>query len=65
MVELSETSLLIGLAINGIFTGIGVAIGTWIANSHIIAKIKSIGSKLRGEKLKKFTEEMERLSKEL
>lgn len=38
-----------GLAINGLFTGLGAAIGTYLANKHVIEGTK----KLLGFKLKK------------
>ena len=37
MVEISSTNILIGLAINGVFTGIGTAIGNYFANRHIVS----------------------------
>lgn len=30
------------IAVNGIFTGLGVALGTYIANAHIIERVKQI-----------------------
>ena len=41
-VTLTPITILLGLAINGVFTGIGVAVGTWIANHHIIARAEKI-----------------------
>lgn len=63
MVEISTTSLLIGLILNGIGTGIGVAIGTWIANRHIIHTMEKIGGQLKGEKLKQFGEQIGEFAK--
>ena len=58
MVEISTSNLLIGLILNGIGTGIGVAIGTWIANKHIINTIERIGGQFKGEKLKQFSDKI-------
>lgn len=63
MVEITSTNLLLGLAINGIFTGIGVAIGTWIANRHIITRAEKLGGKLNGDRFRRFAEEMEKITK--
>ena len=63
MVEISSTNLLLGLAINGIFTGIGVAIGTWVANRHIITRAEKLGGKLKGERFKRFAEELDKIVK--
>jgi len=51
MVELTPITILLGLAINGVFTGMGVAIGTWISNRHIIKRMENI----KGSKLKNIT----------
>jgi uncharacterized protein YneF (UPF0154 family) len=61
--EISTSSLLIGLILNGIGTGIGVAIGTYIANKHIINTIEKIGGQLKGEKLKQFGEQIGNFTK--
>ena len=42
-IDINSYDLYIGLAINGIFTGLGVAIGTYIANNAVIRH----GKKLR------------------
>jgi len=54
MVEITPITILIGLAINGIATGIGSAIGNYVANQHIIKTIENVGSKLKGDKVKEF-----------
>ena len=64
MVEISAPTLLIGLAINGIFTGIGVAIGTYLANKHIINAIEKVGEKVKNKKLTKFREYLEKIKKQ-
>ena len=38
--ELSKWDIYLGLSITGIFTGLGSALGTWIANKGIIHKIE-------------------------
>lgn len=39
-------NLYIGMAISGIFTGIGVAVGTYIAEKYILTKTKKLIKKL-------------------
>jgi hypothetical protein len=46
--NLSAMQVYIALAINGIFTGLGVAIGTYIAQNHIIESSKKLSSKIKG-----------------
>lgn len=41
-IDLSKLDLLIGVATNGVFTGIGVTMGAYFAKNHIIKKIKKI-----------------------
>jgi hypothetical protein len=36
---IERIDIYIGVAINGIFTGLGVAIGTWLAQNHILDKL--------------------------
>ncbi|MDD3284268.1 MAG: hypothetical protein PHZ07_01605 [Patescibacteria group bacterium] len=45
-IGISPLSLYIGMAISGIFTGIGVALGTYIANKYILEKTKKIAKAL-------------------
>jgi len=54
--NLSALDVYIALALNGIFTGIGVAIGTYIAQRHIIDSSKKIADKLKEIKTKKQNE---------
>jgi len=50
-VTLTPITILLGLAINGVFTGIGVAVGTWIANKHIVSRMENINKdKIKGIK---------------
>lgn len=51
--NLSALDVYIALALNGIFTGLGVAIGTYIAQRHIIDSSKKIADKLKELKIKK------------
>ncbi len=44
-------NLYIGMAISGIFTGVGVAIGTFIAEKYILTKTKKLMKALE-DKLK-------------
>ena len=49
MIEsISKIDVYIGLAINGAATGLGSAIGAYLANKHIIEKSQAIINKLRG-----------------
>lgn len=50
-IELQPFNIYIGLAIVGIFTGLGNALGQYIVNKHIIKKIEAI--KKRFTKMKK------------
>lgn len=63
MVEITGINLLLGLAINGIFTGIGVALGTYFVNNHLVQKIEKLGGKLKGDRFKRFAEELEKITK--
>jgi hypothetical protein len=45
--NLSALDVYFVLAINGIFTGIGVAVGTYIAQRHIIDKSQKIADKIK------------------
>ncbi len=45
--NLSAFDVYFALAINGIFTGIGVGIGTYIAQRHVIDNSKKIIDKLK------------------
>jgi len=56
--NLSAFQVYVALAINGIFTGIGVALGTYIAQNHIIESSKRISKKIKGriEEKKKLGE---------
>jgi len=47
MIEsLTRTDILLGLAINGIFTGLGTAIGVYVANKHVIEGIGKLKNKV-------------------
>lgn len=50
--NLSAMDVYVALAFNGIFTGIGVAIGTYIAQRHMIDKSQQLLDKLKN-KIKK------------
>lgn len=45
--QLSKVDIYIGLMLNGLFTGLGAAIGTYLANHHIIDKSKSMLNRIR------------------
>ena len=40
--EISNITIYTGLAVNGIFTGLGATVGTFLANHGIIKSIKGI-----------------------
>jgi len=47
MIEsLTKTDVLVGLAINGIFTGLGTAIGSYLANKQVIERLAKIKKKI-------------------
>jgi hypothetical protein len=48
--QITPLSILLGLAINGIFSGLGTAIGIYIANKHVIATIGKLKNKLKKKK---------------
>lgn len=58
--NLSALEVYIALAINGIFTGIGVAIGTYIAQRHVIDNSRRIVDKLRKIKKRKLVKANQR-----
>lgn len=39
---ISPINLYIGMAISGVFTGIGVAVGTYIADKYLLTKTKKL-----------------------
>lgn len=45
-VEISTINVLVGLAINGIFTGLGAAIGTWVAQKGFIERFSKLKKKV-------------------
>lgn len=51
--ELSSLTIILWLAVNGIFTGICAGIGNYIAQRHIIEKSKKFGEKIRKRMIKK------------
>ena len=42
--------LYLGMAITGIFSGLGTAIGSYLANKHIIEKLNKLSAKINGKK---------------
>lgn len=46
-IEISTLNVLIGLAVNGIFTGLGAAIGTWVAQKGVIDRFSKIKNKIK------------------
>jgi len=42
MIVLDNFNIYFGIVINAIFTGLGVAIGTYLADNHIIKRGKKI-----------------------
>lgn len=53
---ISPINLYIGMAISGIFSGIGVAVGTYIANKYVLTKTKKLVKALES-KIKKGDQE--------
>ena len=45
--NLSSFNVYLALALNGIFTGLGVAIGSYLANKHIIERGQKIVKKIK------------------
>ena len=51
MIVLDNFNVYFGIVINAIFTGLGVAIGTYLANNHIIKHGKKMFKRVKlGEK---------------
>lgn len=48
-----DINIFIGLAINGLFTGLGATIGTYLANKQILNRIEKIKGALNGRRDKK------------
>ena len=46
--SLDAWNVYVGLAINGVFTGLGAAIGTYVAQSHIIKRAELLRESIRG-----------------
>lgn len=53
-IEITPFNVLLGLAINGIFSGLGTAIGIYIANKHIIKKVGMFKRKISNFNKKKI-----------
>lgn len=47
IITLSNFSVYAGFAIQGLFTGLGAAIGSYIAMNHIIGKSRKLFKRLR------------------
>ena len=50
---INPINLYIGMAISGVFTGIGVAVGTYIAEKYILNKTKKLIKALEEKMLEK------------
>jgi hypothetical protein len=48
--DLSAFDVYIGLAINGAFTGLGSALGGYIATRHIVERIDKLSKKIKEKK---------------
>lgn len=57
MVELTTINIFVGLAFNGLFTGIGTALGVYFANKHIIQGSGKIINMVRGKNGNKTKED--------
>ena len=47
VLNITNYDLYIGIIINSTFTGIGVALGTYLVNSHILDNLRKIKKKLK------------------
>jgi hypothetical protein len=56
--NISAMQVYIALAINGIFTGLGVAIGTYLAQKYFIERPKKFAERIRNRFKKKETGEI-------
>lgn len=52
IVNFEPFSIYIALAVNGIFTGLGCALGNYMANKHIIDGVKNLKKRIK-KKVKK------------
>jgi hypothetical protein len=50
--DLSTFDVYIGLAINGVFTGLGSALGSYIATKHILERMEKLSKRIRRKKKK-------------
>ena len=48
--DFTNWQVYIALVINAVFTGIGVAVGTSLAQTHIIEKMKKLKTKIKDKK---------------
>lgn len=51
--SISRLDVYIGLSLNGLFSGLGAAVGSWIANKHVIERTNRIVRKISLIKQKK------------
>jgi len=51
--NISKLDVYAALAINGIFSGLGAAIGTWLGQRHIISRFENIAGKFKRQETKK------------
>ena len=49
VIDINKWEVYYGLAINGLFTGIGATIGTYLAQNHVINKTKKLFKKKESE----------------
>ena len=47
MIVLDNFNIYFGVVVNALFTGIGVALGSYIANSHVIKNITKLKKKIK------------------
>ncbi|MFA6190655.1 MAG: hypothetical protein WC711_04085 [Candidatus Staskawiczbacteria bacterium] len=53
MLNLANINIYVALAVNGIFTGLGVAIGTYFAQNHVIGRLQKLEGILNKKEKKK------------
>ena len=52
--SISRIDVYVGIALNGVFAGLGASLGSYLANKHLIERSKKIIRRLRGEIRRRF-----------
>lgn len=48
-ISITKLDVYLGLAVGGLFTGLGAALGTYLANKHVIDGTKKLIDKMKGK----------------